>query len=66
MSAVRRYNLTAMRPSHMVTSEVRTDDNFMNIGTLDSNEICIPYNENQAHPMNLLPFRMMKMQSRKD
>ena len=55
-----------MEPWHMVTSEMTADDNFMNIGTLDSNEICIPYNKNQAHPMNLLPFRMMKMQSRKD
>ena len=59
-------DLIAMRPSHMVISEVRADDNFMNIGALDSNEICMRYKKNQAHPMNLLPFRMMKMQSRKD
>ena len=50
----------------MVTSEVRAVDNFMNIGALDSNEICIRYKKNQTHPMNLLPFRMMKIQSRKD
>ena len=50
----------------MVTSEMTADGNFMNIGTLDSNEICILYNKNQAHPMNLLSFRMIKMQSRKD
>ena len=59
-------DLIAMRPWHVVTSEVRADDNFMNIGALDSNEICMRYKKNQAHPMNLPPFRIMKIQSRKD
>ena len=63
---VPRSNLIAMGTSHMVRSQMRVDDNFMNIFTMNSNEICIRYNQSQAHPMNLLPFRMMKMQSRKD
>ena len=41
---VRRSNLTAMGTSHMVRSQMRVDDNFMNIFTMNSNEICIRYN----------------------
>ena len=58
---VRRSNLTAMGTSHMVKSEMRVDDNFMNIFTMNSNEICIRYNQSQAHPINLFLFCMMKI-----
>ena len=54
-------NLIAMGTSQMVRSQMRGDDNFMNIFTMDSNEICIRYNQSQAHPMNLFPFCMMKI-----